>query len=172
MLKQTEKLNQQIGDDIPRSDLMPNGFEFFNLGTVAMTAEIPKVNAIGTAAFVVTFRITGDELGFCALGFERAPASPDQTSMLLEMANILVAKFATQMAEVMGGSVDISPPHILSADQKRERLLFVSLIRAKELPENSVLKTYSYKPTADSETAVNQANRIYVAYLPNAIGRA
>src|SRR4051812_46978638 len=90
----------------------PKKFEFFGMGRVEAAPRPCDVAECAAAEFLVTFQVMGDELGLCAVAFERAPlpATEEQRSMLTELANVVAAKFVTQMADFNCCDIMVSPP--------------------------------------------------------------
>ena len=82
------------------------------------------------------------EMGFCAAGFEPAPASADDESMAIEIANILFGKFATLMADNIDGTIELSAPEVLTQSEQKFRHLIQSFQKAHD--SNAVLKRYEF----------------------------
>lgn len=118
-------------EKISKDRFFPRRFEFFNYGSVEVSNRSCDPKDIDLAPFIVIFQLTGDERGLCAVAFEEIPATADGESMAIEIANILVSKFATQLAEATSGIIDISPPELLQHTERRRRLLATTLQHAK-----------------------------------------
>jgi hypothetical protein len=96
--------------------MFPDRFEFYGLGFVKRQ---PRTMAAGyKPSFIVLFEVLGDTKGHCVVEFEDTK-KPVDTSILLECANIVVAKLCDQMTESTGVPTSLSPPFtILPSDSK------------------------------------------------------
>ena len=103
-------------------DAFPRRFQFFHFGSVEQgRAGLDFARAEEEALLFVAFRMSGDDEGLCAVAFANEPAlTEEDQSMAVEMANILVSKFATQLSDQNGELIRISPPELLNKENRKD----------------------------------------------------
>jgi hypothetical protein len=141
-------------------DCFPDRFDFFGHGSVHAINQSCGVADLMRCPFAVAFRVSGDESGLCIVAFDHRPLKEDERSLLTEVANVLVSKFANALSEALIGSVDISPPDEIDQGPGKHRYLSAALGAAR-LPE-PLMRRYEYKAADASRTAIR------VAFLPAA----
>lgn len=139
-----------------RAEFFPEKFEFFGYGNVERLREPkasqraePKASQraepkteprqeplLRNIAATVLLRLSGDERGVCAVIFESLPYIPaiahprqsldERASMAVEIANILVSKFANLIANHTDELVAVSPPELVAIDDARHRNLLIA----------------------------------------------
>lgn len=136
--------------------------DFFGLGIAVLMPHPVPPSACADSTFLVAFQVTGDEQGFCAVAFNHLPATEDDKSMILELANILASKFVTQFADTTCSNIMISPPLHVAAGEQRHRYLNSLFLAAG--PNDAIVRRYEYSGLPRAST------RIHLAYLPSRKG--
>ncbi|MBI2604792.1 MAG: hypothetical protein HYW49_01805 [Deltaproteobacteria bacterium] len=137
-----------------RAELFPEKFAFFGYGNVERIRE-PKASQkaepknkparpgrkaeplLRNIAATVLLQLSGDERGVCAVIFESLPFIPavsssrqsldERASMAVEIANILVSKFANLVSDRTDGLVAVSPPELVALEDARHRNLLMTV---------------------------------------------
>jgi hypothetical protein len=142
----------------------PMRFEFFDLGPVVMSPKPCGLADLSKCPFLVVFRLFGDQNGACAIGFAKLPASGDEESMAIEIANILASKFVTNLSDGTGGMIEISPPEVARQGEGRHRYLTANFLCE---PPTAL----SGRGGSGEEHAVKRydhsGRKIWLAYLPS-----
>jgi hypothetical protein len=106
------------------SDSMPDGFEFYHLGRVESAGDwadelSPSGNELPLEDRVaVAYRIQGDAQGALLILFDKGLDS----SLYMEMGNIIASRTATQLNRIEGIDVLVSPPQVLKEAMARSLL--------------------------------------------------
>lgn len=106
------------------NDCFPETFEFFEQGLVQPSNKTLK--ELSYPNTIVVFRLLGE--GICIVGFE---ADFYDSSMAIEMANILASKFASNLSQATGDLITISPPEVVQKTHRRFKNIIASIKEAK-----------------------------------------
>lgn len=89
---------------------LPTAFDFYGLGQVKKTSSIPR-----QTAGITKVTVSGDIDGTILVRFD---VLPDDTSLCLELTNILSAKIVNSLYDADGLLVELSPPAYVDAEEK------------------------------------------------------
>lgn len=132
------------------NDCFPESFSFFNLGEVSRIKESKIEESKLTQTSVVCFSLldpvwTDVTLGTCSVVYKGETI--DDESLLIELANIAVGKFASAFAKSSGMNVSISPPKTLDSKNSVHKKIIVGLTESVNLARNWQVYEYSQKNT-------------------------
>ena len=116
--------------------------DFFGLGIAELAPRACLPSECADSKFFVTFQVTGDEQGLCAVAFTTAPTSEDEKSMTIELANILASKFVTQLADASCSDIMVSPPIEVPDGDQKHRYLTSTFLAAG--PRDAIVRRYDY----------------------------
>lgn len=117
---------------------LPEGFRFFDVGILKTTNG--KSFKKAAPVIIVSFQLTGDESGTCLICFDRAPHDP---SMAVEIANILVSKFVSNINDGENSFVELSPPLYMETGEK-SHLLHSAYSAAESNYAEGVRRNYTF----------------------------
>jgi hypothetical protein len=144
----------------------PESFPFYSGGNVEpLDAKAPST--ADSLSLLVLFRLRGDELSYCTVAFERTPRTEDELSELVELANILASKLATQLIDTLGEDVEISAPEVILPNQHRHDQL---LKYFRNAAASSASRCYVFHRTAPSQLPGKTI--LHLVYAPGQSGRA
>jgi hypothetical protein len=125
------------------TELLPEAFDFYHLGTVAAAAGSRAVDAALTDARGAAFRVsdaeTERELAWVVLAFDEGL----DEDTYVEMGNVIASRFAGSLARARGlpRGAALSPPRALDA----ERLQRLLLAYAPRLPAGPEARLYYHR---------------------------
>lgn len=166
---QVEDAMPRPGSALPEGlthEVFPRRFGFFGYGRLEARERPCGLRDIGYSPFLAIFRVTGDELGHCVVGFETAPGSAEKESMSLEIANVLVGKFATLLADATGAMVEISPPEQLKQTEVGHRHFIASLQKGDGTTISCLTREYEFITNEEDRV------RVRLAYFPAKHGQS